>query len=242
MNLNKYFLPYQQRWLNDNSKVKIWEKSRRIGATYVQSYEDVRDCVSKKVPSVWFSSADESAAKEYILYCEKWTKLFNIAAKPLGNIVIDSEKDIKAFVIEFSNGTKIHALSSNPKGFRSKGGKVILDEFAHHDSQDELWKAARPCVTWGFPLRILSTHNGKNCRYYKFIEQVIKGKLKWSLHTTPIQLAVEEGLVDKIYGRKTTEEEKQNWIQEQREDCFDEYTWLQEYCCEAIDETSSSSI
>lgn len=31
----KYFLPYQQRWLNDNSKVKIWEKSRRIGATYV---------------------------------------------------------------------------------------------------------------------------------------------------------------------------------------------------------------
>jgi phage FluMu gp28-like protein len=239
MNLNKYFLPYQQRWLNDNSKVKIWEKSRRIGATYVQSYEDVRDCISKKVPSVWFSSADESAAKEYILYCEKWTKLFNIAAKPLGNIVIDSEKDIKAFVIEFSNGTKIHALSSNPKGFRSKGGKVILDEFAHHDSQDELWKAARPCVTWGFPLRILSTHNGKNCRYYKFIEQVIKGKLRWSLHTTPIQLAVEEGLVDKIYGRKTTDEEKQNWIKEQREDCFDEYTWLQEYCCEAIDETSS---
>ncbi|MEI8390074.1 MAG: terminase family protein [bacterium] len=239
MNLNKYFLPYQLRWLNDNSKVKIWEKSRRIGATYVQSYEDVRDCISKKVPAVWFSSADESAAKEYILYCEQWTKLFNIAAKPLGNIVIDSEKDIKAFVIEFSNGTKIHALSSNPKGFRSKGGKVILDEFAHHDRADELWTAARPCVTWGFPLRILSTHNGKNCRYFKFIEQVKKGSLKWNLHSTPIQLAVAEGLVDKILCKPTTEEEKQNWIQEQREDCFDEYTWLQEYCCEAIDETTA---
>ena len=239
MNLNKYFLPYQQRWLNDNSKVKIWEKSRRIGATYVQSYEDVRDCISKKVPAVWFSSADESAAREYITYCEQWTKLFHIAAKPLGNIVIDSEKDIKAFVIEFANGTKIHALSSNPKGFRSKGGKVVLDEFAHHDSQDDLWKAARPCVTWGFPLRILSTHNGKNCRYYKFIEQVQKGKLKWNLHTTPIQLAVAEGLVDKIYGRETTEQEKQAWIEEQRENCFDEYTWLQEYCCEAIDEASA---
>jgi len=239
MNLNKYFLPYQQRWLNDNGKVKIWEKSRRIGATYVQSYEDVRDCVSKRVPSVWFSSADESAAREYITYCEQWTKLFHMAAKPLGNIVVDSEKDIKAFVIEFANGTKIHALSSNPKGFRSKGGKVVLDEFAHHDSQDELWKAARPCVTWGFPLRILSTHNGKNCRYYKFIEQTQKGKLKWSLHTTPIQLAVAEGLVDKIYGKNTTEDEKQAWIDEQRENCFDEYTWLQEYCCEAIDETSA---
>ncbi len=239
MNLNKYFLPYQQRWLSDNSKVKIWEKSRRIGATYVQSYEDVRDCVSKKVPSVWFSSADESAAREYIAYCEQWTKLFNIAAKPLGNVVIDSEKDIKAFVIEFANGTKIHALSSNPKGFRSKGGKVVLDEFAHHDNQDELWKAARPCVTWGFPLRILSTHNGQNCRFFKFIEQVNKGKLNWSSHTTPIQLAVDEGLVDKILQKQATLEEKENWLNEQRDNCFDEYTWLQEYCCEAIDEASA---
>lgn len=236
---NKYFLPYQQRWLNDNSKIKIWEKSRRIGATYIQSYEDVRDCVSKKIPAVWFSSADESAAREYIGYCEQWTKLFNIAAKPLGNIVIDSDKDIKAFVIEFANGAKIHALSSNPKGFRSKGGKVILDEFAHHDNQDDLWTAARPCITWGFPLRILSTHNGQNCRFYKFIEQIIKGKLKWNLHTTPIQLAVEEGLVDKIYGRAATGEEKQAWLEEQRANCFDEYTWLQEYCCQAIDEASA---
>ena len=108
-NKTSFFLPYQVRWLNDNSKVKIWEKSRRIGATYVQSYEDVRDCVKKKVPSVWFSSADESAAREYIDYCEKWVNLFNVAAKHLGEVVLDKEKDIKAFVIEFANGTKIHA-------------------------------------------------------------------------------------------------------------------------------------
>lgn len=115
-NNNKaFFLPYQLRWLNDKSKVKIWEKSRRIGATYVQSYEDVRDCVYKRVPAVWFSSADESAAREYIDYCEQWTKLFNVAAKSLGEVIIDNDKDIKAFVIEFNNGTKIHALSSNPK-------------------------------------------------------------------------------------------------------------------------------
>lgn len=64
----KFFLPYQIRCLNDSSKVKIWEKSRRIGATYVQSYEDVRDCVKRIVPAVWFSSADESAAREYMRY------------------------------------------------------------------------------------------------------------------------------------------------------------------------------
>ena len=88
-NYKSFFLPYQLRWLNDKSKVKIWEKSRRIGATYVQSYEDVRDCVYKRVPAVWFSSADESAAREYIDYCEQWTKLFNVAAKSLGEVIID---------------------------------------------------------------------------------------------------------------------------------------------------------
>ena len=236
---NNYFLPYQQRWLDDKAKIKIWEKSRRIGATYVQSYEDVRDCINRSVPAVWFSSADESAAKEYIDYCEKWVKLFHATAKRLGEVIIDNEKDIKALVIEFSNGTKIHALSSNPKSFRSKGGKVVLDEFAFHNNPDELWKAARPCITWGFPLRILSTHNGQNCLYYKFIDQVIKGKLNWSHHKTPIQLAVSEGLVDKIYQRKTTLQEQEDWMANEKDNCFDEYTWLQEYCCIAVDEASA---
>lgn len=237
--LSSYFLPYQIKWLNDDSKIKISEKSRRIGMTYVQSYEDVRDCIAKKVPSVWFSSADESAAKEYIFYCGTWAKIFNVVAEDLGEIVIDEKKCIKAFVLQFQNGTRIHAMSSNPKGFRSKGGKVILDEFAFHGDAAALWKAARPCITWGFPLRILSTHNGQNCKYFNFIQDVKKGKLKWSLHTTTIYQAVAEGLADKILGRKLTDEERQAWIDEERASCGDEATWNEEYCCIAIDESTA---
>lgn len=235
---SKYFLPYQRRWLSDESPVKLWEKSRRIGATYAQSYEDVRDVLSKKI-DVWFSSADESAAKEYILYAEKWTRLFHAAAQYLGEVVIDSEKNIKGFVIEFANGKRINALSSSPKRFRSKGGKVILDEFSWHEDQEGMWSAARPVITWGFPLRILSTHNGKSCRYYKFVDAVKKGKLNWSLHTTTIQQAVEEGLLDKIRRHRTTQEERDSWIKEQHDGCFDENTWLQEYCCVPVDEATA---
>ena len=238
MNENKYFLPSQRRWLADDSKVKVWEKSRRIGATYVQSYEDVRDVLSKKI-DVWFSSADESAAREYIIYCEKWTRLFHAAAQYLGEVVIDSEKNIKGFVIEFANGKRISALSSSPKRFRSKGGKVVLDEFAWHEDQEGMWSAARPVITWGFPLRILSTHNGKSCRFYRFVDAIKKETLKWSLHTTTIQTAVEEGLVDKILGREATAEEKATWLKEQHDSCFDENTWLQEYCCVPVDEASA---
>jgi len=236
---SKYFLPYQINWLNDNSQIKVWEKSRRIGATYVQAYEDVRDVVLGTVPAVWFSSADESAAKEYILYCAQWAKLFDKGARDLGEQVLESDKSIKTFTIEFTNGRRINALSSNPKAFRSKGGKVVLDEFAFHNDSVALWKAAKPVITWGFPLRILSTHKGKQSLFYKFIESIKSGKLNWSLHTTTIFDAVEQGLVDKIYKRKTTKQEREEWLREQEENSFDRTTWLEEYCCTPVDEATA---
>ncbi|HOX22122.1 MAG TPA: terminase family protein [Elusimicrobiales bacterium] len=233
------FLSYQARWLKDTSRIKIWEKSRRIGATYVQSFEDVSDCIATPGLKVWFSSADETAAREYIDYCESWAKLHQRAAKALGEQLIDEKNGVKAYVIEFRNGARIHALSSNPKGFRSKGGKVILDEFAWHDDANTLWAAARPSIMWGHPLRILSTHNGTSSKFYRFIEDIKAGRLKWNLHTTPIQLAVDEGLADKITGRDLTTEERAAWLQEEHDSCADEDTWAQEFCCRATDTNSS---
>jgi phage FluMu gp28-like protein len=234
-----YFLPYQIRWIQDQSRLKIAEKSRRVGWTYVQSYEDVKDAVRADEPmDVWFSSADMSAAREYIRYCEQWTRVFKVAAESLGEMVIDREDDIKAFVIEFASGKRIHALSSNPTGFRSKGGKVILDEFAKHQQQDELWQAAMPSITWGFPLRIISTYNGKSNRYYRMVEDARRGN-RWSLHCTNVVQAVDEGLADKILKRKLTPQERQDWLDELRENAGDEETWQQEYMCNPVDEATA---
>lgn len=238
----EFLLPYQQQWLRDRAKVKVWEKSRRIGASWVQACEDVIDIISGAIPDVWFSSADESAAREYIRYCEYWATAMNAVADNLGITVIDETTGVKTFSLEFAVAAKrprINAMSSNPKGFRSKGGKVVLDEFAFHGDQDAMWKAAKPSSTWGYPVRILSSHNGRACRFYKFIEAIRNGKLGWSLHTTDIHRAVEDGLVDKIMGRPTTAAERQAWIEEQRRDCFDEETWLQEYCCQPVDEAAA---
>lgn len=251
--LSTYFLPYQIKWITDHSRFKISEKSRRIGMTYAQAYEDVLDAAKAKgAMDVWFSSADQSAAKEYILYCAQWAKLFNIAAKDLGEIVLDKDKDIKALVIEFASGKRINALSSNPKAFRSKGGKLVLDEYAFHKQPEELWKAAIPVMTWGFPVRVLSTYNGKGNRYYRMVEDAKKQwsgasgqgsekpvKSKWSLHSTTLIDAVNQGLADKILGRKLTQAERDAWIEEQREAAGDEETWQQEYMCNPLDETTA---
>ncbi len=232
----KGFLPYQQEWLRNDSRTKIWEKSRRIGATWAQSYEDVIDCVTKKVPRVYFSSADERAGKEYIEYCLHWAEVLDFAAQAVGEELLDPDEKTTALKISFANGTAIYALSSNPKNFRGKGGKIILDEFAHHANQHELWKAARPAATWGYPVRILSTHNSKSSLFYQFVEDAKNGKRDWYVQTTDIHEAVKQGIVDKIYGRKTTAKQRTAWLENERRDCASEEAWLEEYCCEPSDE------
>lgn len=232
-----YFLPYQREWLSNRNPVKIWEKSRRIGATYVQAYEDVEDCVSKTVPQVWFSSADESAGKEYIDYCAMWAKVFNVVAEAFDEEVLDNGSKIQVLGIKFANGTKITALSSNPKGFRSKGGKVILDEFAFHKSAKELWDAASPATTWGYPIRILSTHNGKQCLYYRQLQKAEENG--WWKFSVTIHEAVRQGLADKITGKKLSDEERAAWVEALRKKVGSISTWKQEYECEAEDGVSA---
>ena len=237
---NGYFLPYEIEWINDVSRFKIWEKSRRIGATFTQSYEDTEySAVAKDPNKVYFSSADESAGKEYIDYVRFWSGKMNYAVTDIYEDFIDTEKDITAMTAAFKNGSKIHALTNNPRRFRSKGGKVVLDEFAFHDDAKALWNAARPSIQWGHPIRILSTYNGQNNLYYQFVQDVKKGKLKWSLHSTPITVAVAQGLADKILRRELTEEERQAWLDEERANCGDETTWLQEYMCVPVDESTA---
>jgi phage FluMu gp28-like protein len=239
-NLSAYFLPYQIDYLRNQSRLKIVKKSRRVGMTYTQSYEDVLDAARKAKPiDVWFSSADQTAALEYIMYCKQWVKLLNAAAEDLGEIVIDKDKDIKTYSIQFASGKRINALSSNPGQFRSKGGKVVLDEFAKHAQQDELWAAAQPAATWGFPVRVISTYMGCGNRYYRMVQDAQQPNSKWALHSIPIDKAVDQGLADKILGRSLTPQERQDWLDEVREMAGDEETWQQEYMCNPVDEATS---
>ena len=77
--------------------------------------------------------------------------------------------------VEFANGRRIHALSSNPRALRGRGGKLVVDEYAHHDQSDELWRAAQAVVPWGHSIRVLSTHNGKGCRFYRMVQDAKQG-------------------------------------------------------------------
>ena len=238
-----YFLPYQQRWLADESRLKMAEKSRRIGWTYIQAYEDVRDASKVGGMDVWFTSADLTAAREYMRYVQMWARVLNVIAADLGEVVLQGEGEaaVKAFAVGFPNGKRINALSSNPKGFRSKGGKVVIDEFGFHEQADELWRAAAPSVLWGYPIRVFSSHNGKNTRFYRMVQEAMQPGSNWSLHRTTITDAIDDGLVERIKNLpgRASQVEIDQFLAECRDIAGDEETYQQEFMCNPMDGSSA---
>lgn len=212
----------------------------------MQAYEDVEDVVlrreyipGRKVEKVYFSSKDQDAGKEYIEYCAHWLKGFNaVADKPVDE-VIDQEKGVFAKVIKLKAGQKIYSLTSAPTAFNSKGGKIVWDEAALHKAQRQMWSGAQPAAMWGYPIRILSTHKGKKTLFYKFIQDIKKGKLKWSHHKVTLADAVRDGLADKIYGRTLTDAERADFIEETRRNAGLEEVFMEDYMCEPQDSTTA---
>lgn len=232
------FLPYQVAWLEDKSQIKLYEKSRRIGLTYAQAFEDVEDAGINGLYNVWFSSNNDTNAKEYIEYCKNYAEALNLVIKATTqNIILKEDKNaVTIYVIRFANGRKITALSSSPNQLHGKGGKIVLDEFARRDDELEAWKAASPAaLVWGYPIRIISTHNGKKSLFYSFVQRLNKGSLKWKHFRTTFVEAVRQGLADKALHKKCTREEQDEYIRGVEEATGDNTVWNEQYMLEAED-------
>lgn len=238
-----YFMPYQAAWIQDESHLKICEKGRQIGLSYADSYDSVRKAAMKSGKDVWVMSRDEVQAKQYILYCKRWANVLKYAAEDHGEQVFttDSGKAVKVQVLTFASGANIYALSSNPDAIVGKTGHVKLDEFALHKDQRILYSVAKPVIQWGGTLSIISTHRGAATVFNELITDVKQrgNKMGWSLHTIPIQKAVDQGIVEKINAVTGKDESRADWLARQRAECIDEEQWLQEYCCIPADESSA---
>lgn len=232
------FLPYQVAWLEDKSQIKLYEKSRRVGLTYAQAFEDVEDAGINGLYNVWFSSNNDTNAKEYIEYCKNYAEALNLVIKATAqNVILKDDKNaVTIYVIRFNNGKKITALSSSPNQLHGKGGKIVLDEFARRDDELEAWKAASPAaLVWGFPIRIISTHNGKKSLFYSFVQRLRKRSLRWSHHHTTFVEAVRQGLADKALHKHCTLEEQDEYIEGVKSATGDNTVWNEQYMLEAED-------
>ena len=238
----KYFTRSIIKWINDESPLKIMEKSRQVGATHGTDYRTV-SIVS--LPDARFdafiSTRDNIQAKLTLENCKRWADFLHLGAVDLGEIVFDRENNISAYALEFANRKRIYALSSNPNALAGKSGHVILDEFALHKDQRLLYRIAKPVTQWGGTLTILSTHRGRETLFNEIIRAITQGgnPMHWSHYKLPIHKAVREGLVERINKKSGRNESRLAFIRRLRAECIDEEQWLQEYCCIPADESAA---
>lgn len=218
-------LPYQKQWLADTHKVKLCEKSRRIGITYVEAADCALLASRTNGMDCWYISCTKDMAKEFIRDCTHWARFYNMSVSDVMEgeeeeevfIAGEEKKSIKTYSIEFASGFRITALSSSPSGLRGKQGRVVFDEAAHHHNFAELCKAAFALTMRGGQVHIISTHNGADNPFNQLLDDVRAGKRKFSIHRIDLDQAVADGLYKSICAI-----EKQRWSPEA------EAAWLAE--------------
>ncbi len=220
-------LPYQQAWLADTNRVRLAEKSRRVGLSWAAASEVTIEAASRNGCDAWYTGYNHEMAQEFIRDCAFWAKHFDTWASEIEEGIFKDEggdKEILTYTIHFKSGYRISALSSRPTNLRNKKGHIIIDEAGFHDDLQGLLKSAMAVLMWGGRSRvdIISTHNGTENHFNALVEEVRAGKRPYSLHRITFDDALAQGLFARIClvnGQQWTPGLEQQW----RADLFAQY-------------------
>ncbi|WP_418647270.1 terminase large subunit domain-containing protein [Thauera butanivorans] len=245
-NPDAIFLPFQSAWIKDTSRLKLMEKSRQIGISWSTAYASgERTAAQGARYDEWVSSRDDIQARLFIEDCKLWAGIMNMAAKDLGEQVVDPDKGLSAYVLQFASGRRIHSMSSNPDAQAGKRGSRILDEFALHRDQRKMWAIAYPGITWGGCMELVSTHRGSNSFFNGLVREAReKGNpKKISLHRVTLQDALDQGFLYKLQQALPADAEQQDMTEAEYFDfvksgAADDESFDQEYMCIPADDDS----
>jgi phage FluMu gp28-like protein len=246
-------LPYQWRWIKDDSPLKVAVWSHQSGKSFAAALRAVIKCVEKHTQYIILSKGERQSR----MFMEKVKDFCQIykETKYLREYDLVQTED-KTMEVHFPhNGSRIIGLPANPDTARGYSGNIVLDEFAFHGDAHRIYAACFPIITRGYSIEVISTPNGTAGKFYeiakaaglvgavekvKEVEIVESGSsltsstlstsstpstARWSGHRVDIYDAVREGLPAKI--------------DLLRSGCDDEETWLQEYCCQFLSDAQN---
>ncbi|MBW4580705.1 MAG: hypothetical protein KME42_14160 [Tildeniella nuda ZEHNDER 1965/U140] len=192
-------LPYQQRWISDNSPIKIAEKSRRIGFSWADAADSALEAAQAGGQDTYYIGYNIEMAQQYIKDVAYWAKAYQLSVSDFEESVIEENgRSIFTYTIHFLSGYKVSALSSRPANLRSKKGRLRIDEAAFHEDLKELIKAALAVVMWGGSVGIWSTHDGEDNPFNQLIKAVKAGDLDYGYHRVSLDDALSEGFYQRI--------------------------------------------
>lgn len=217
-------LPYQRRWVEDESRFKIGLMARQIGKSFACACEAVLDCVLHPGAQWVILSAGERQALEFMLKARQWAEALELAIDSYSEQRDSTQASMKSAEIRWANRSRLLALPANPDTARGYSANLILDEFAFHEHPEEIWRSIYPSISnplrGTYKLRIVSTPNGISNKFH----DLWTSDNGYSKHFIDIHSAVREGLpVD---------------LRELRAGLDDDDGWTQEFECQFIDSST----
>ncbi len=246
--------PFQQAWVKDDSRFKIYVKARRIGVTFATTLEIARDCIKRRTRWLIISRTQDTA-KEAVREIANHFKAMQIIERVEDSGLRLDEIKISKFVIELPNGSEVTGMTAHPDAARGFGGNVFLDEHAFHRDSQELWKGAAASVMRGHRLIVVSTPHYQLGNFFKLARtaNLIGGFAPdekqgiWSAHWTDLPIAAPQlcgikvppfwipPVVDEEGNEITPGHENiSGAIAEVRELAGDDETWNQEFLCQFL--------
>ena len=225
-------LPYQRRWVQDLTPVKVVRKSRRIGLSWCEAYWAVTYTAEDR-GDVYYQSFALDITFGFISDCAEWAVYIDAVASAVASegVFDDIDEDGKSRQIktrELKITTKsgrtrrIIGLSSAPRQFRSKGrpgDAAIVDEAAFVNNLEEVLKSVMAFRIWRGVIHILSTHNGKSNPFNRLCCDIEKGAQPGSIHTITFNDALADGLAERVLevsGEEVTPEAIAAYIEDVR--------------------------
>lgn len=209
-------LPYQARWHEDDSVVRLGEKSRRIGFSWgCHAAEGALEASrpGTKGMDQFYMGYNLGMAAENIGDVATFARAYGLAVSEItvrrhresvvvtdssGAVLRNEKKDITTYKVVFSSGHVYEALSSNPHNWRGRQGHARIDEAAFHPNLKEVVKAAMAFRLWGGRISITSTHNGEDNQFNLWVRDIGAGLLNWSLHRETFDDALREGFYRRV--------------------------------------------
>jgi phage FluMu gp28-like protein len=233
-------LPYQKRWVEDRSPLKLVVKARQIGYSFSATLQALLRCLERKTTWI-FLSKGERQSKLLMEKVQEHIQSCGIVAQAFESTFFEGASQ-KQLEVRLPNGSVIYGLPSNPDTARGYSGNVTLDEFAFHADAAKIYSALFPTITRGYSLEVISTPNGQQGKFYELakaagltefaigdlrlvnekspITNYQSSMVQWSGHWCDVYEAVRQGL-------------KIN-IELLRSGCDDESTFQQEFCCQFV--------
>ena len=236
-------LPYQWRWIKDDSQLKIAVWSRQSGKSFAAALRAVIKCLEKRTQYIILSKGERQSR----LFMEKVKDFCQIFKEchflpEFAELQGTAETTMEVYFPH--NHSRIIGLPANPDTARGYSGHIVLDEFAFHGDAHKIYAACFPIITRGYSIEVISTPNGTAGKFYEIAksaglvtrdtgigkddpESRVPGpdSRLWSGHRVDIYDAVRQGLPANI--------------RLLRSGCDDEETWLQEYCCQFLSDAQN---